>query len=140
QSPPVPNPPTVPATAPATEPTLGLDGFCPVSLIRDKVWLEGDRAYGCVHRGRVYLFCSAEDRDEFMANTDAFAPVLSGYDPVIFAEQNRLVEGKREHGAFVDDRIILFADEVTFAKFRENSATYVQAVKQAMAATDSVRR
>ncbi len=137
-APPTPSPGSPPQ--PAAEPSLGLDGFCPVALIRDKVWQEGDRTYGCVHRGRVYLFCCAGHRDEFMTNPDAYAPVLSGYDPVIFAEQNRLVEGKREHGAFVDDRIILFADEVTFAKFRENSATYVQAVKQAMAATDSVRR
>jgi len=131
----------VPQPAPEeAEPTLGLQGFCPVTLFRDRVWQEGDRAFGCFHRGRLYLFCTANHRDEFRRSPDDFAPVLSGYDPVIFAEEGRLVEGKREHGRFVDDRIILFAEEATFEKFRVNTMPYIQAVRQAMATSDNVRR
>ena len=127
------------ATVPLPPP-VGLYGFCPVSLIRDKKWQEGDRAYGCEHRGRIYLFGSAENQAEFMRNPDHYAPVLSGFDPVIFAEQGKLVDGKREHGAYVDGRIILFATEESYERFSNNSVPYIAAVRAAMEASDRVRR
>lgn len=124
----------------AAGPTVGLYGFCPVTLISNKSWQDGDRSFGCEHRGRIYLFSDAAHRDEFMQNPDKYAPVLSGYDPVVFVEQGRLVEGRREHGRFVDGRIVLFSSEETFQQFERDSLRYIAAVRAAMEASDRVRR
>ncbi|MEC8240087.1 MAG: thioredoxin domain-containing protein, partial [Planctomycetota bacterium] len=35
----------------ASLPPLGLEGFCPIALIENKEWKEGDRQFGCIHRG-----------------------------------------------------------------------------------------
>lgn len=58
--------------------------------------------------------------------------MLSGYDPVIYAEENRLVEGKREHGVFSGGRVYMFANEDTLISFREKIDHYTARSFEAM--------
>ena len=124
----------------ASLPPLGLEGFCPIALIENKEWKEGDRQFGCIHRGQLYLFLSLEARDQFLESPDRYAPVLSGFDPVVFTEQGELVAGSREHGRFIDDRIVLFTNEASFQKFKEAPMQYIDAVRQAMQESEQVAR
>lgn len=124
----------------ASLPPLGLEGFCPIALIENKEWKEGDRQFGCIHRGQLYLFLSLEARDQFLESPDRYAPVLSGYDPVVFTERGELVSGSREHGRFIDDRIVLFTNEESFQKFKEAPMKYIDAVRQAMQESEQVAR
>ena len=68
---------------PDGSPPLGLDGNCPVQLSEHKKWVRGNPSFGAVHRGRTYLFVSAEDQQKFLANPDHYSPVVSGNDPVL---------------------------------------------------------
>jgi YHS domain-containing protein/thiol-disulfide isomerase/thioredoxin len=123
-------------------PPVGLDGFCPVTLVEtmsknpsDKnAWKKGDRRFGAIHKGRTYLFTSAENQQKFLQNADAFAPILSGCDPVVYAEHGQMVDGKRAFGLVTTDKhIYLFADEASRSRFEKSPASYLGALQQAMA-------
>lgn len=135
---PVANRSLVPASQ---APPVALDGFCPVNLLETvahdpndrSAWKKGDKRFGAIHRGRTYLFTSAENQQKFLANPDNYAPVLSGCDPVRFAERGEMIDGKRAYGLVTPDkRIFLFADEASRNRFEQAPASYSTAVQQAM--------
>jgi protein disulfide-isomerase len=103
-----------------------------VALATRTKWTKGDPRWGAVHRGRTYLFSSPAEQQQFLANPDILSPILSGYDPVRFAQTGQLVEGKRQHGVFYRDRICLFADEAALHQFSKQPDQYVGAALQAM--------
>jgi thiol-disulfide isomerase/thioredoxin/YHS domain-containing protein len=117
---------------------FGLHGKCPVTLITESRWVDGDSKFGCVHRGRTYLFTSKEHLQMFQADPDKYSPLLAGYDPVIYHERGELVEGLEVHGVFMgqrpDQRIVLFSSAETRARFedRNNTKDYIETVRQAM--------
>ena len=123
----------IPAT-PAED--FALHGKCPVALIQQGEWIEGDARWGIVHRDRTYLFSSQANYDLFKSNPDRFSPVLSGYDPVVFHEQGKLIEGMEENGVFMGksdkQHIVLFQSPETRAKFQTNPKLYMDTVRQAV--------
>jgi YHS domain-containing protein/thiol-disulfide isomerase/thioredoxin len=110
---------------------VGLDGYCPVALCEQHQWVPGNRQWGCVYRGRTYLFCSEEAKQKFWNNPDRYAPVASGIDPVLAVEQGQQVDGRRAHGVFFEDRVYLFADEQSLERFRQNPDRYAAEILQA---------
>ncbi len=123
-------------------PQLALDGFCPVTLMdamsqgqaSKGAWKKGSKQFGAIHNGRTYLFASAESQQKFLTNPDAYAPILSGCDPVVFTERGKMVEGKRAYGIISPDKhMYLFADETSRSRFERAPAAYTAAVQQAMA-------
>jgi protein disulfide-isomerase len=115
------------ASPSSANPPLALDGYCPVSLVEKHKWVPGDKRYGANHLGRVYLFAGPEEQSKFFANAnfDRYAPVASGVDVVMAAEEHKMVPGKREHGVFFKDRIFLFANEASVQKFYTNPFFYM---------------
>lgn len=120
------------AAAPASS-QFAMDSFCPVTLVEQAKWEKGDTRWGAVHEGKTYLFVSQQAQQQFLASPDRFAPILSGFDPVRYAETGQLVEGKREHGVFFGNRIFLFADEVALDRFSKHTDFYMTHVRQASA-------
>ena len=122
------------ATAPADD--FALHGKCPVSLIQQGQWVEGDARWGIVHRDRTYLFSSQANYDLFKTNPDRFSPILSGYDPVVLHEQGKLLDGLEENGVFMGkndkQHIVLFKSPETRAKFQSNPKLYMDTVRQAV--------
>ncbi|MFO0902999.1 MAG: thioredoxin family protein [Pirellulales bacterium] len=134
--------PQTPAVQTPAAAGLGLEGFCPVTLQATRKWRRGDARWGAVHRDRTYLFAGPDEQKVFLENPDKFAPMLSGYDAVRYAEQGQLVEGRRQHGVWYRNQMYLFADEATLERFWKNPDLVVPRVEQAMRATASggVRR
>ncbi len=123
----------VPARNPAPQtasgnPPLGLDGYCPVTLVEKQKWVKGDPRWGAIHEGRTYLFAGPEEQKRFLAQFDKYAPVLSGCDPVKFVETGKLVPGQRAHGVFYRDQIYLFVDEASLQQFWSAPERYALAV------------
>ncbi|MFO0912992.1 MAG: thioredoxin family protein [Pirellulales bacterium] len=146
-TPPMPAAPAPPVAKPAGQvagspksnqpPRLGLDGFCPVTLMSENRWQQGDKRWGAVHRGRTYLFTSRKNQLEFLANPDRFAPVLAGIDPVVLTTKGQVVEGKRAHGVVYKDevhgdQIYLFSSEESLKEFWVKPTAYAGTVRQAM--------
>ncbi len=120
-----PQPPTPPRGT-AGHPPIGLDGYCPVTLVNREQWKKGDAQYGAIHRGRTYLFVSRAAQQAFLSNPDRYAPMLSELDVVQLIDHGRHVVGHRRHGVFHRNRIYVFADEMSLAKFFENPDRYHQ--------------
>ncbi|MCE9524892.1 MAG: thioredoxin family protein [Planctomycetales bacterium] len=125
-------------------PPVGLEGFCPVSLKEASKWKKGDKQYGAIHRGRTYLFASAAEQQKFLADPDAYSPVLSGADPVIFAEQGQLVDGNRNYGVALPNgdrsEMYFFATPESRDRFEKNPRQYAITAHQAMLKSETERK
>ncbi len=113
-------------------PRTALDGYCAVTLVDQRRWVKGDVRFGAVHRGRVYKFASQEAQQRFLANPDAFSPVIQGNDPVLALDSHQVVPGNREHGLFYEHRIYLFSSEESLKRFQATPNRYAAEVIQAM--------
>ncbi|MGD9722369.1 MAG: thioredoxin family protein [Pirellulales bacterium] len=112
------------APQPPGTPPMGLDGYCPVTLVERQQWTLGDARFGAVHRGRTYLFLGPNEVKKFLADPDKFAPVLAGHDPVLAMDNQQMVPGRREFGVYSDNRVYLFADEASRRRFEQNPRRY----------------
>lgn len=130
-------------------PPVALEGFCPVSICPSSPtvkgsWKKGDHRFGAVHRGRTYLFASKIEQDKFMADPDAYSPVLSGADVVLFAERGELVEGNRNFGVVLPaggrNQVFFFADAETRARFEQAPKQYAVTAYQAMMRSETGKK
>ena len=132
------------ATTSTGNPPLGLDGFCPVSLKLTRQWVQGDTRWGVIHRGRTYLFATAEKQQQFLADPDEYAPMISGNDPVEFVDNARLVPGERASGVFyslesVGEHMYLFSSEENLQTFWNSPDRYARMVSEAMSRSATQR-
>jgi len=121
---------------PAGSPPLAFEGYCPATLKHARKWVLGDLKYGAIHRGRTYLFTGEAQRQQFLANPDAYSPVFSGIDPVKLLDENKTVEGSRKFGFEYRGAFYLFASQESMARFAEQPDQYAAGVRQAMARMD----
>lgn len=112
--------------------TIGLGGFCPVTLIESlkepntKGWVEGAKSFAVRHRGRVYHCASERARQLLLREPDRFTPCLSGFDIVHFCKAGELHDGKCEFGCIQEgtNRVFLFETKANYDEFTQNSAFY----------------
>lgn len=120
----------------SAEMAFGLQGKCPVTLVNEGRWVDGDPALGIVHRDRTYLFQNREALETFRENPDSYSPVLSGFDPVIYHQTGQFVDGKEENGVFMErdqrQQIVLFATDDTREQFQNDPQTIMRSVRKAM--------
>jgi YHS domain-containing protein len=131
--------PQVSSTTVRAQPTktsLGLDGYCCVSLANQDgtaaAWMKGKPHIGIKHRGRIYLFSNQQNLQLFVSNPDKFSPVLSGFDPVLFTDHRRLIDGQRKYGVAYKKRLYLFQNEYTLRVFWNSPDRYAQSALDAM--------
>ena len=135
------NPPAANPQTSSGNPSLGLEGYDSVRLVERRQWTAGDRKWGAIHLGRTYLFTGPEEQQKFLANPNAYAPALSGDDPVIKFDQAQTVIGQRQFGTFYNNRIYLFSGAESLARFKENAERYAVEVRQAeLQAGGNIRR
>jgi YHS domain-containing protein len=135
-------PPPAAAPDPYGSMPLGLEGYCPVSLIDKGTWVEGRAQWGARHRGRTYLFAGAEQQRAFLATPDRYAPALSGDDPVLACDTGKQVAGQRRFGVTYQSRTYLFSSPETRTAFAANPQRYTTRVviAERPAAPDTVVR
>jgi YHS domain-containing protein/thiol-disulfide isomerase/thioredoxin len=134
-----PGAPQISSNTIAARPTktpLGLDGYCCVSLANldgtGAAWINGNPHIGIKHRDRLYLFSNRQNLQLFLSNPDKFSPVLSGFDPVLFTDHQRLIDGQRRFGVAYQKRIYLFQNEYTLRTFWNAPDKYAKAALDAM--------
>ncbi len=115
-------------------PPFAIEGFCPVTILETNKWWKGDVRFGAVHHGRTYLFASEEAQRRFLADPDRYAPVLSGCDPVVFAETTQLIDGNHNIGLLMGGKTYFFTSEETLTRFKLSPQVYIGRAYQAMAA------
>lgn len=105
---------------------LALEGYCAVSLHSDGSWIVGNRNFGVVHRGRLFLFATSENQAKFLGNPDVYSPALVGSDAVVFAIEGVLRDGNRDNTVNYQGRIFLFADSTTKANFERSPQAFAE--------------
>ncbi|MEM8680411.1 MAG: thioredoxin fold domain-containing protein [Planctomycetota bacterium] len=121
------------AQMPSVQPLMGLEGYCPVTLIENEKWEAGDAKWGARHRGRVYLFQTAAAQQRFLAEPDRYSPVLSGFDPMVYLDSGQLVEGHRAHGLRFQQSVVLFSSEESLTRFTQDPQGYLSRLSQSTA-------
>ena len=139
-APPAAAAPAVPGPAAEETMPLGLEGYCPVTLVEKQVWTEGRPQYGARHRGRTYLFAGPEQQQTFLADPDRYAPALSGDDPVLAFEQGKSMPGQRRYGVVCQSRMYLFTSPATRDAFAANPDKYAGRVALAEQNTTAATR
>ncbi len=117
------------AAQPAPQPRVALDGFCPVHIVNnlgapELKWVYGNPQLSATHRGDVFYFSTPEARQQFLADPDRFAPVVTGHDPVLALDQRQMVPGTRAFALYYANRMYLFASDATLNAFASNPRHY----------------
>jgi hypothetical protein len=110
-------------------PKLAMDGYCPVSMLEQDNWVEGNPQFGVIHLGQLYLFADQAAVNKFLADPEPYTPVLNGIDVVRFFEEKRIVQGKRDFGVRDPEhnRMFFFADEAARTHFENDYKRYTAA-------------
>ena len=103
---------------------LGLDGFCPVTLLSSENWVEGDSRWSVLHHGVTYYLASPEMDQLFLSNPDKYVPVLDGKDPVEMIDKRADVQGKTDYCVVFEGKLYMFGTEAAMNMFFENTAKY----------------
>jgi YHS domain-containing protein len=118
---------------------LGMEGYCPVTLVDKGAWTEGRAQWGARHRGRTYLFAGETEQRAFLADPDRYAPALSGDDPVLAFDAGTSTPGQRRYGVTYQSRMYLFSSPETRAAFAADPDRYTGRVRMAEQAAVSSR-
>ena len=105
-------------------PPVVLNGYCVVELATNGRWTPGDLRWTVVYKGGIYRFSGPVQRQQFLANPDAFAPVNSGNDPVLAVDGNRSLPGRPAYCAMYNGRLYMFSSAATQAKFNQSPQRY----------------
>lgn len=126
---------------PKPKTSFALNANCPVSLLTISKWVPGNENFGCVHRGKTYLFASKEHMETFLAAPDKYSPVLAGFDPVSFSENGEFHDGEESLGVFMSkggvQKIVLFKSMDNRNKFQQDPKRYLEAVRVATETLDA---
>jgi YHS domain-containing protein len=114
-----PEPPQV-----AQKEIIGLEGFCPVQLIRDRKWVSGQPELAESYRGITYYFSTEAERKEFQQSPAKFTPQNLGCDPVVLYADQQAISGQIKYGAFFDSKLFLFETTENRTEFKANPLKY----------------
>jgi YHS domain-containing protein len=105
-------------------PTEALGGYCPVELTRNGRWVAGSVQWTVVYEGAIYRLSGTQQRQQFLANPIAYAPVQSGKDVVASAREHRVVRGQPAYCAMYNGRLYMFSSATSQAEFNRNPQQY----------------
>ncbi|QDU43525.1 Thioredoxin-like protein [Symmachiella dynata] len=107
-----------------TDDSIGLRGFCPVTLWNSREWKPGRPEYSMTFKGLTYHMYSAQALAEFEQNPRQFAPRLMGCDPVVMSAKNLANPGSTSFGAFYDGELYLFESDESRRQFKLDPERY----------------
>lgn len=113
----------VPADPSKPDP-IGLEGYSPVSLTKNRAWTAGKPEFAWVHQGIEYRMATAEEFEVFKENPARYAPQYLGCDPMILATTERTVVGNIKYGAFFRGALYLFYTEENRSHFLNEPQKY----------------
>lgn len=103
-----------------------LFGYDPVAYFIDGRASVGDPAINAIVQGFVWRFVNEGNREAFIADPAAYIPAYGGYDPLDVAAE-RLVAGRPQLFAVVDQRLMFFRNEATRETFLAKPALRAEA-------------
>ena len=112
---------------------LAMEGFCPVSIYEQGVWVKGKKSFFVEHGDKIYLFANKTQQEKFRKDASSFLPMYGGDCLVTLVDRNQHVAGTVFHSSLVtlEDKkaIFLFAGPEEQRAFRANREVYLEAAK-----------
>ncbi|WP_404304949.1 hypothetical protein [Neorhodopirellula lusitana] len=121
-------------------PTLAAEGYCLVSTVEDQVWIKGEPTIRSDYRGCRFHFLSGNEKAKFDERPEFYAPMLDGNDPVLAADSDKLVVGKRDFAMRHNDRTYFFNSRKNMMAFDANPAPYATHARNCQEIDDKLRR
>ena len=112
-------------------PAMGLEGYCPVTLLTRRQWIKGDPRLAATYQGHIYLFAGQREKELFFDNADAYSPALAGHDPIVYADNRQMVPGNIQFGSFHENRLYLFQTDENRRLFKRSPESYAAEAEQA---------
>ncbi len=104
---------------------VAMEGFCPVSLVKNEQWVQGQAEWSVTHLGRTYYCAGPVERECFLVNPDRYVPALGGCDPVVLLETARRVPGQLDYCVTYDGKLYMFCNAANLAKFRQDARRFI---------------
>lgn len=127
------NKPLIAKAAPQQEPAdasqenrLMLDGYCPVTLWKNRRWVKGNTEFRVEHRGQFYYLADEVVFKEFKDNPERYAPRFMGCDATLVVDQDRAIKGDTKFAAFYDDELYMFTTDDNRKKFKTSPDRYTR--------------
>lgn len=98
---------------------VGLDGFCPVTLLETEQWVRGDDSCSVVHKGKVYKMAGKPQVLRFLSDPSRYAPVMKECDPVVFSQSGQMIQGVPDFCVVYDGHLFMFSSAQSLEKFYE---------------------
>lgn len=105
---------------------VGLGGFSPVALQRNRQWHRGSEEFVAHYQGVDYFLQSAEEVSEFESRPEYFIPHLHGCDPVELYKNRKALAGVIEFGSIYKGELFFFASLENRRRFQSNPRWYLQ--------------
>lgn len=99
--------------------SLGMHGIDPVSMFKSEAPGLGDATHTSTHDGVDYYFASAETKEQFDADPEAFLPQFGGFCAFGIYVGKKL-DGDVRFADIVDGKLYLFVNAAIFEKYLEN--------------------
>jgi YHS domain-containing protein len=106
---------------------LALQGYCAVSLVRDRKLILGLREQIVRHEGLIYRFASPAMQELFKAQPERYAPVNQGSCPVTQIDSGKTQVGDPRWGVIFQSRLFVFANDDARKRFRAEPERYAMA-------------
>jgi len=106
------------------EPSLLMDGYCPVSLRTQNNWVRGDAKFQVCYEGVRYWCASQRAVEMFRANPEKFYAIRAGIDVVVLKKSGRKEAGSRMYGAIYGNRYYMFVSQQSRFEFCKDPARY----------------
>lgn len=103
-----------------------MEGYCPVSIQEQGVWVRGSYQNMVNHEGRKYLLAGEKEKKLFLENPERFAPALGGDCVVTLTDEGKLVAGSVYHPLIYEGKLYLFAGPDQVQAFKEHPEAYVE--------------
>lgn len=106
------------------EAEIGLEGYCPVCIIKHEKWVKGKAEHSASYDGVTYYFPSDQVKRTFQQSPAQYVPALGGDCTVCYAKAGKRVDGNIRFASVSNERLFLFPSEKERGMFNESPTQY----------------
>ena len=113
-----------PKSSQMKEAELGLEGYCPVCVVKHGKWVKGKAEHSASYDGVTYYFPSDEVKAMFQQSPAKYVPALGGDCTVCYAKAGKRIAGNIRFASINNERLFLFPSDKERQAFNKSPATY----------------
>jgi YHS domain-containing protein len=103
-----------------------MEGYCPVSIQEQGIWVRGSYQNLVKYEGRKYLLAGEKEKQLFLEDTQRYVPALGGDCIVSLTDDGKLVPGSVYHTLIFEGKLYLFAGSDQEQAFHAEPTNYVE--------------